>query len=171
MWTDDHMHLYLSSLIPWATVGLTNLVLFQISKSKEDYCRVLPSYQIGYNKLSVIAGTGTTNDVYVVNGFDNTVSVIDAKNGTKIKDISVGKGRTAIDAHFLPLSSYRDSIYVANSADNTWCIVITFLLFRNRWWCICWNDWKIHQSTADGMEARGYNAGNSLRWLFVCPKK
>ena len=57
-----------------------------------------------------ITGNGK---VYVANFRDNTVSVIDSLNNTKIgNDIKVGRGPDAI-------GFYTDTAYVANSIDNT----------------------------------------------------
>ena len=80
---------------------------------------------------------GLSRKIYVANSGDNTISVIDESNDTKIgNDIPVGKD---------PLGIFVDSlsgkIYVTNSGDNTISvidggkIILRFLLgkiFRNR---------------------------------------
>jgi YVTN family beta-propeller protein len=50
--------------------------------------------------------------VYVANALDDTVSVIDTTNNTKITDIKVGKEPVAIDA-------IEGKVYVANALDDT----------------------------------------------------
>jgi YVTN family beta-propeller protein len=60
-----------------------------------------------------------TNTIYVANYIDNTVSVIDGRNNTKIgDDIPVGTGPTGIG-----LNSQTNTIYVANSEDNTVSVI------------------------------------------------
>ena len=59
-----------------------------------------------------------TNTIYVANFEDNTVSVINGKNNTKIKDIEVGKGPTAIG-----INRQTDTTYVANYGDNTVSVI------------------------------------------------
>jgi YVTN family beta-propeller protein len=56
--------------------------------------------------------------VYVANSDDNTVSVIDATNNTKIADINVGRMPSAIGINF-----DNNKIYVANTDDNTVSVI------------------------------------------------
>ena len=56
--------------------------------------------------------------VYVVNEGDNTVSIVDAKNNTKIKDIKVGDKPSAIG-----VNNFTNTIYVANRNDNTVSVI------------------------------------------------
>ncbi len=57
------------------------------------------------------------NTIYVANYNDNTVSVIDGKNNSKIDDIKVGAGPGAIAVF------YGNTIYVANYNDNTVSVI------------------------------------------------
>jgi YVTN family beta-propeller protein len=57
------------------------------------------------------------NTIYVANLLDNTVSVIDGKNNSKIgNDIPVGKGPSAISVN-------TNTIYVANQGDDTVSVI------------------------------------------------
>jgi YVTN family beta-propeller protein len=58
----------------------------------------------------------TSSKLYVANKFDNTVSVIDGRNNTNIKNIPVGGGPTAIGVG-LP------TVYVADSDNNTVSVI------------------------------------------------
>ncbi|MGA9218329.1 MAG: YncE family protein, partial [Nitrososphaeraceae archaeon] len=60
-----------------------------------------------------------TNMMYVANYLDNTVSVIDGENNTKIgNDIPVGEGPTGIG-----VNSNTNMMYVANYLDNTVSVI------------------------------------------------
>ncbi len=58
--------------------------------------------------------------IFVANYGDNTVSVIDGTNNTKVEDIKVGKGPKAIGVDF-----NTPAIYVANYGDNTVSVIST----------------------------------------------
>jgi YVTN family beta-propeller protein len=60
-----------------------------------------------------------TNTIYVANYLDNTLSVIDGENNTKIgNDIPVGEGPTGIG-----VDEDTNTIYVANLDDNTVSVI------------------------------------------------
>ena len=65
-----------------------------------------------------------TNTIYVANYLDNTVSVIDGENNTKIgNDILVGEGPTGIGVNprtkTIYVSNEDDSVSILNGTDNT----------------------------------------------------
>ena len=84
--------------------------LYEITKHTPSSLAHIP---VGRAPSAIRVNNGT-NTVYVINTVDNTVSVIDGKNNTKIKDIHVGKLPVAIGAN-----NDKNTIYVANYGDNT----------------------------------------------------
>ncbi|MGA9171996.1 MAG: YncE family protein, partial [Nitrososphaeraceae archaeon] len=79
-----------------------------------------PTYVANSIKYSSATGVDyITRTVYVANSADNTVSVIDGNNNTKIgRDIPVGASPSAIG-----IDTSTNKIYVANSADNTVSVI------------------------------------------------
>src|SRR6476660_2644181 len=70
------------------------------------------------NAPETIGVNSYTNTMYVANYLDNTVSVIDGENNTKIDDIPVGEVPTGIG-----VNSRTNTMYVANYLDNTVSVI------------------------------------------------
>ena len=64
--------------------------------------------------LRAIGIDETTHRIYLANEGDNTVSVIDGQNNTKIKDIPVGESASTIS-----VDPFSKTVYVANRYDNS----------------------------------------------------
>jgi YVTN family beta-propeller protein len=75
----------------------------------------IPHIKVGNHPESMIV---YKDKIYVSNGLDNTVSVIDADNNNKIADISVGKNPSN-----LAFNSDKNAIYVSNSGNNSVSII------------------------------------------------
>jgi YVTN family beta-propeller protein len=67
--------------------------------------------QVGIYPKNILSAD---NKLFVTNFYDNTVSVINATDYTKIKDIPVGKGPRGIAFDY-----YKHEAYVANFGSNT----------------------------------------------------
>ena len=98
----------------YAQEELHQKTLYEIANHTSSH--EIPSIPVGKGP-SAIGVNLNTNTIYVANKEDNTVSVIDGKNNSKIgKDIPVGKGPSAIGVN-------TNTIYVANKDDNTVSVI------------------------------------------------
>jgi YVTN family beta-propeller protein len=97
--------------------SLHQKTLYEITKHTSS--TQSPHITVGKGDDIRIGVNSNRNIIYVANSDDGTVSVIDGYNNTKIGDIKVGSGPSAIAPG--PLSS--DTIYVANSDDGTVSVI------------------------------------------------
>ena len=78
--------------------------------------QVIATVNVGHNPSTPVVNT-TTNKVYVPNGRDNTVTVVDGTTfATSTINVGVGPATAAVN-------SVSNKIYVANSDDNTVTVI------------------------------------------------
>jgi len=80
---------------------------------------IVKTIPVGNNPYR-LAFASSTNDIYVTNAGDNTVSVIDTSTDTVVDTIPVGHKPSGI-----AFDSSNKEIYVANYSDNTVTVIST----------------------------------------------
>ena len=100
--------LFTKNINAWVTPDLHQKTIYELA----NHTSANQSFgiEIGQHPVSLYM---TEDTVYVANLGDNTVSVIDINNNTKIKDIKVGKGPNDIG-----FNEKTNTIYVANEGDQ-----------------------------------------------------